>query len=184
MTDPFLSEINLFSFNFAPRGWTMCAGQLLPINQNQALFALLGTTYGGNGLTTFALPDLRGRVPLGMGAGHILGQIGGVEAVTLAITELPQHVHPIDPAAIAVTPKASSTNANQRSPVGGVPAVEAAGVTATYSNAASNGNMRTGGVTVALAAQATGGTQPHTNLQPFLVAAYCIALQGVFPSQN
>jgi microcystin-dependent protein len=184
MIDPFLSEINLFSFTFAPRGWTMCAGQLLPINQNQALFSLLGTTYGGNGQTNFALPDLRGRVPLGMGANYVIGQTGGAETVTLAITELPQHVHTIDPAAIAVTPKASSTNANQRSPVAGVPAAEAGGVTATYSNAASNGSMRTGGVTVALAVQATGGTQPHTNLQPLLVASYCIALQGVFPVRN
>jgi microcystin-dependent protein len=185
MIDPFLSEINLFSFNFAPRGWTICAGQILPINQNQALFSLLGTTYGGNGQTTFALPDLRGRVPLGSpGQGFFLGEVGGAENVTLGLNEIPQHLHTIDPTAIAVTPKVNSGSANQRSPVGGIPATEAGGVTATYSNAATNGNMRSGGVTTVLQAQPVGGSQPHSNMQPYLVATYCIALQGVFPSQN
>ena len=188
MTEPFLSEIALFSFGFAPRGWATCSGQLLPINQNQALFSLLGTTYGGNGQTNFALPDLRGRVPLdfgqGAGSGYTLGQTGGAETVTLAAQELPPHVHAIDPTTLTATARCNSGVANQRGPVSGVPAMEAAGVTATYSNATPDANMRTGGVNAAMTAGVSDGGQAHENRQPYLGLTYCIALQGIFPSQN
>ena len=188
MYDPFLSEIALFSFNFAPKGWATCSGQLLPINQNQALFALLGTTYGGNGQTTFALPDLRGRVPLdfgqGAGSSYTLGQTGGAETVTLIPQQLPSHVHPIDPNTLTATAKCNSGVANQRGPAAGVPAMEAAGVTATYSSAAPDANMRSGGVSPAMTATVAGGSQPHENRQQYLALTYCIALQGIFPSQN
>jgi microcystin-dependent protein len=184
MTEPFLSEIALFSFNFAPKGWATCSGQLLPINQNQALFALLGTTYGGNGQTTFALPDLRGRVPLDFGNGYTLGQTGGAETITLVPQQLPSHVHAIDPTTLTATAKCNSGVANQRNPAGGVPAMEAAGVTATYSSTAPDANMRSGGVTPSMTATVAGGSQPHENRQPYLALTYCIALQGIFPSQN
>jgi microcystin-dependent protein len=187
-TEPYLSEIALFPFNFAPQGWAMCSGQLLPINQNQALFSLLGTTYGGNGQTTFALPDLRGRVPLGFGPdpapGHDLGETGGSETTTLAVAHLPQHVHGIDASGLTATARCTNDAANQRSPTAGVPAVEAAGVTATYSNAVPDANMRGGAVAVGMTADVTGGGQAHENRQPYLVLTYCIALQGIFPSRN
>jgi microcystin-dependent protein len=186
--DPYISEIALFPFNFAPKGWARCDGQLLPINQNQALFSLLGTTYGGNGQTNFALPDLRGRVPLGFGpspgAAYVLGQNSGAEAVTLGVPTLPQHVHPIDASALTGTVRCGNTAANQRSPVGGVPAIETAGVTATYSSMAPDANMRAGTLSVATTSATTGGGQAHSNMQPYLVLNYCIALQGVFPSRN
>ncbi|MEO6238460.1 MAG: tail fiber protein, partial [Vicinamibacterales bacterium] len=159
-----------------------------PINQNQALFALLGTTYGGNGQTTFALPDLRGRVPIGVGQGagssFALGQAGGADAVALAPAHLPAHTHTIDVNTLTATARCSGNPANQRSPVAAVPAMESAGVTATYSSAAPNGTMRSGGVTVGLAALAAGGGLAHPNMQPYLPLVYCIALQGIFPSQN
>jgi microcystin-dependent protein len=187
--EPYLSEIALFPFNFAPKGWAMCNGQFLPINQNQALFSLLGTTYGGNGQTTFALPDLRGRVPLGFGQGpaattYQLGEIGGSEAVTLGVPHLPAHAHAIDANALTATARCGSGQADQRSPSGGVPATEAAGVTATYSNSSPDANMRAGSVAVGTTSSATGGGQPHSNQQPYLALTYCIALQGVFPSRN
>ena len=184
---PYISEIALFPFNFAPRGWAMCLGQLLPINQNQALFSLLGTTYGGNGQTTFALPDLRGRVPLGFGEGpsasYSLGEAGGAETVALGVQHLPPHAHAIDTNALTGTATCGNTAANRRSPDGGLPAIEAAGVTATYSSVAPDANMRAGAVTVATTSTASGGGQAHSNLQPFLVLTYCIALQGDFPSR-
>ena len=165
----------------------MCFGQLLPINQNQALFSLLGTTYGGNGQTTFALPDLRGRVPLGFGQGpsasYNLGETGGAEAVALGVQHLPAHVHAIDTNALTGTVACGNTAANQRSPAGGLPAIEAAGVTATYSSMAPDANMRAGAVAVATTSTVSGGGQGHSNLQPYLVLTYCIALQGDFPSQ-
>ena len=185
---PYLSEIALFAFGFAPRGWAACNGQLLPINQNQALFSLLGTTYGGDGNVNFALPDLRGRVPLGFGQGpgapYVLGETGGSEAATLTVAHLPQHVHPIDASGLTATAACTNATANLRSPVGGIPAMEATGVTATYSSAAPDANMKGGAVTVTVTAAATGGGQAHENRQPFLALTYCIALQGVFPSQN
>jgi microcystin-dependent protein len=185
---PFLAQIALFSFNFAPQGWATCSGQLLPINQNQALFSLLGTMYGGNGQTNFALPDLRSRVPLGLGQGpgasYLVGEAGGAETVTLAVQHLPAHGHTVDASALTATVRCSSAPANQRSPAAGVPAVEAAGVTATYSNALPDANMKAGGVAVAMTANSAGGGQPHDNRQPYLGLTYCIALQGIFPSQN
>jgi microcystin-dependent protein len=185
--EPYISELALFPFNFAPKGWALCQGQLLPINQNQALFALIGTTYGGNGQTTFALPDLRGRVPLGFGQGpatsYFPGERAGAEAVTLSASNLPPHVHAIDANELTGTVSCSTAAANQRTPSGGVPAVEAVGVTAMYSSEAPDSNMRAGSVSVATTSGASGGGQPHSNMQPYLVLNYCIALVGVFPSR-
>jgi microcystin-dependent protein len=165
MSEPFLGEIKLFSFGFAPKGWALCNGQLLPINQNQALFSILGTTYGGDGRTTFALPNLQGRTPFHAGNGFTLGQNGGEQAHTLNINEMPGHTHP------AV---ASANSANQASPVYYFWAVSQ-----TYTSYASSVNET-------MAPQAVGvvGGQPHENLSPFLVLNFCIALQGIFPSRN
>jgi microcystin-dependent protein len=191
MGTPYLSQLALFSFNFAPAGWAVCAGQLLPINQNQALFSLLGTTYGGNGQTTFALPDLRGRVPIHFGQGpglsnYNLGAAGGTESVALGVSQMPAHTHAIDISGLTATERATNAAGNQRTPVGNVPAAESAVVTATYSSAVPNASMNNaaatpgGGVTAAVA----GGSQPHENRQPYLALTYCIALQGIFPSRN
>ncbi len=165
MSTPYLSEIRIFSFPFAPKGWAMCNGQFLPINQNQPLFALLGTTYGGNGQTTFALPNLRGRMPLHFGPDHALGQAGGETAHTLTQSELPQHIHLVtasDAPASTVTPT-GNTWAN-----GDVPAyTDPGGLTM---NPAALGNV--------------GGSQPHENMPPYLVLNFCIALSGIFPSPD
>lgn len=163
MSEPFLAEIKILSFNFAPRGWALCNGQFLPINQNQALFALLGTTYGGNGQTTFALPDVRGRFPIHFGQGFNLGQAGGEIAHTLTISELPAHTH---------LPQANSNLASQ-----GSPANNFWSGTGAYA-ATPNTAMNAGGVLP------TGGSQAHENRSPFLVLTFVIALQGIFPSQN
>lgn len=172
MAEPFLSEIRLMSFNFPPKGWAQCDGQLLPINQNQALFSLLGTTYGGNGQTNFALPDLRSRVPIHVGGGYTLGQRGGEQAHTLSISEIPTHIH---------TLQASTTNGNATNPnFGGTGYVLASepgnpyAATFTPSAVALNAGTVLG----------TGGSQAHLNMQPFLTLLYCIALQGIFPSAN
>jgi microcystin-dependent protein len=169
MAEPFLSETRIMSFNFAPKGWAMCNGQLLPINQNQALFSLLGTTFGGDGRVNFALPDLRGRTPIHVGSGHTLGERAGEQAHTLSIQELPQHTHVLKSTTQSVTTNIPS-------------ALNALGTTApnqAYSN--SNNNL------VALNPASitnVGGSQPHLNMQPFLTLTFCIALQGIFPSQN
>jgi microcystin-dependent protein len=164
MAEPFLSEIRIMSFNFAPKGWALANGQTLPINQNQALFSLLGTTYGGNGQTTFALPDLRGRVPIHEGSGHTLGERGGSEAVTINIQSLPTHNH---------TVKVFNDNANAG------PANNFFGASnLAYQPAPANTNLAPNSVTN------TGGSQPHQNQQPFTVLSFCIALQGIFPSQT
>lgn len=168
MAEPFLAEIRLCSFNFAPKGWALCNGQLLPINQNQALFALLGTTYGGNGQTTFALPDLRGRRPIQVGNGYFLGQQGGAEGHTLTISQLPAHTHAM---------RATSAVGSQDSPVDGYLATSV--VDTPY--AAANAPVL-GGSPSALGN--IGGSQAHENRPPFLVLNYIIALQGIFPSQN
>lgn len=173
MSEPFLSEIKIMSFNFPPKGWAMCNGQFLPINQNQALFALLGTTYGGNGQTTFALPDLRGDVPLHVGNGFTLGQKGGEQAHTLTQSEMPTHVHDFSSNTAVVSASANATV--------GPP---------TNNYWANNGHAAysTGGVNLgAMSPQAitnVGGSQAHQNMQPYLVLNFCIALQGIFPSQN
>jgi microcystin-dependent protein len=179
--EPFLCELGMFSFNFAPKGWAQCNGQLLPINQNQALFSLLGTTYGGNGQTTFALPDLRSRVAMCWGQGHVLGEAGGQEAVTLTLSTMPQHIHFMqayngnaDTGATAVPPTGNSFANNAYA----VPAGGGSTPVNRYSNASPTGSL------AAAAIGNIGGNQPHENRQPHLAINFCIALQGIFPSQN
>ncbi|PYS89453.1 MAG: phage tail protein [Acidobacteria bacterium] len=165
MSEPFLSEIRIFSFNFAPKSWAMCNGQLLPINQNQALFSLLGTTYGGNGQTTFALPDLRGSIPIHVGDSHTLGEKAGEAIHTLTQSEMPQHLHFF----------------NGLSDNGDTP-IAAADLLASANNLYGAPQS----LTTLLPATVTnvGGSQPHENRQPYLTLNFCIALQGIFPSQN
>lgn len=167
MAEPFLSEIRIMSFVFAPKGWALCNGQLLPINQNQGLFSLLGTTFGGDGRVNFALPDLRGRTPIHVGSGHTLGERGGEQAHTLSISELPTHTHVLQ----GSTNTAVNSPAN--SPVLGTTNPQQAYV-APQSLVAMAPNVVTN----------TGGSQAHLNMQPFLVLSFCIALQGIFPSPN
>lgn len=169
MSTPFLGELKLVSFGFTPKGWAQCNGQLLPINQNQALFALLGTTYGGNGQTTFALPDLRGRSPLHQGAGVNLGDRAGAEAVALTLAELPAHSH---------TLTATSDLANASVAGGAVPASKPRGGINRYAPPGSNTVM--GATSIA----GKGGGQPHDNMQPYVVLSWVIAMQGIFPSRN
>jgi microcystin-dependent protein len=191
--EPFIGQIILVPYNFAPRGWAFCNGLILPIAQNTALFSLLGTTYGGNGQTTFGLPDLRGRVALSSGQSpgtsvYELGQIAGAESVVLNVTQLPQHSHSFALGSLAATANVKNAAGNSRSPVGAMPAIEAAGVTATYSNdaLATAGAMAPGAISLSGAATvgAAGGNQPFEILQPYLTLNYCIALQGIFPSRN
>ena len=165
MSEPFMSEIKLVSFNFPPKGWAECNGQFLPINQNQALFALLGTTYGGNGQTTFALPNLRGRVPIHMGSGHTLGEAAGSTSVTVNLQQLPTHLH---------TLQATDANANQPIPSSALPA----SANNAYTPPAALTTMNPTSVT------SVGGSQAHNNMMPYLVLNFIIALQGIFPSQN
>ena len=172
MAEPFLSEIKIMSFNFPPKGWALCNGQLLPINQNQALFSLLGTVYGGNGQTNFALPNLRGRVPIHEGNGHTLGEAAGSTAVTLNIPQLPQHTHGLSSNLALV---GGTLNATLGTPQGNYWANT--GKT-HWSTSPPNAAMGPTAVTN------VGGSQPHTNMQPYLVLNFCIALQGIFPSQN
>lgn len=171
MAEPYMSEIRIFSFSFAPKGWAMCNGQLLPINQNQALFSLLGTTYGGNGQTTFALPDLRGRVPFHFDGSFSLGQAGGQEVHTLTLQEMPTHLH-----ALAAGSNASSATAGQANPVGNY--LANSGKTAFSTAQQPNSQMGPGTVSN------VGGSQPHENRSPYLTLNFCIALQGLFPSRN
>jgi microcystin-dependent protein len=167
MAEPFLAELRIMSFAFPPKGWALCNGQLLPINQNQALFALLGTTYGGNGQTTFALPDLRGRIPIHMqGNVHTLGQAAGEAAHTLTVSELPTHIHSAGASTVSTGGNDNPTNRFLGS---------ANNVYAAPSNLTA---MNPGKITN------TGGSQAHLNQQPFLKLSFCIALQGIFPSRN
>lgn len=170
MSEPFLAEIRIVGFNFAPRGWAFCDGQILPINQNQSLYSLLGTTYGGDGRTSFALPDLRSRTPLHKGGGYTLGQKGGAETVTLTAAEIAAHTHAF---------KASSSLGNTNTPASRVlAAVPGAEFGYRDPEAATSTALRSGAVTNA------GGGQAHNNMQPYLTVAFCIALQGLFPSRN
>jgi microcystin-dependent protein len=165
MAEPFLSEIRMMSFVFAPKGWAQCNGQLLPINQNQALFSLLGTTFGGDGRVNFALPDFRGRTPIHVGSGHTVGEKGGEQAVTLSLAQLPTHTHWLN---------GTANNASLPAAAGGLFGtannVYGAAANLTSLHPATVGN--------------TGGSQAHLNMQPFLTISFCIALQGIFPSPN
>jgi microcystin-dependent protein len=167
MAEPFLSEIRIFSFNFPPKGWAFCNGQLLPINQNQALFALLGTTYGGNGQTNFALPNLQGRLPIHEGNGHTLGEAAGSSAVTITQQTMPQHLHFLQ--------GTSNSVGNVQELENNYPAKLGSSV---YSEPTNLTPLRPSSVTN------TGGSQAHTNQMPYLVLNFCIALQGIFPSPN
>jgi microcystin-dependent protein len=187
MANPFVAEVRMFGGNFAPTGWAFCNGQLLPINQNQALFSLLGTTFGGDGKVTFALPDLRGRVAIGSGQGpglslYDLGQRGGAETVILTIGQLPAHTHVAT--AGTLTMRAKNAVGNSQSPLNSVPAIEAAGVTATYSTANADANMGATAIAGAPALAEAGLNQPVGILPPYLTMSYIIALQGIFPSRN
>lgn len=167
MAEPFLSEIRIMSFVFAPKGWALCNGQLLPINQNQGLFSLLGTTFGGDGRVNFALPDLRGRTPIHVGGSHTLGERGGEQAHTLSIAELPTHTHVLN---------GTSTDAAAAIPTGNLLARQAPAnpyIAPTQLAAMNPGSVAN-----------TGGSQAHLNMQPFLTLNFCIALQGIFPSPN
>jgi microcystin-dependent protein len=165
MSTPFMSEIKIVSFNFAPKGWALCNGQFLPINQNQALFSLLGTTYGGNGQTTFALPNLRGQVPIHMGNGHTLGEQAGSTSVTLNQSQMPQHLH---------FAQASPTVGGTATAVGNF----LASALNVYRQADNLTTLRPDTVSN------VGGSQPHNNMMPYLVLNFIIALQGIFPSRN
>ncbi len=171
MSEPFLAEIRMVGFNFAPRGWAFCDGQILPINQNQSLYSLLGTTYGGDGRTSFALPDLRGRTPVHVGSSngnsHPLGQKSGEETHTLAANEMPQHTHQL---------QASNSVVNAQTPIGNVLGDNLA---APYSSTLSEMvNMASSVI------PNVGGGQAHDNMQPYLAVNFCIALLGLFPSRN
>lgn len=163
MADPYIGEIRIFAGNFAPAGWAFCDGSLVPISENDTLFNLIGTTYGGDGQQTFALPDLRGRVPVHRGNGAVIGQIGGVEVVTLTQAQLPQHAHP------AIYAQGGTPTAN---PTSGLPA---SGALNLFSAAATPAGAAT---------TSTGGSQPHENMAPFLAISFIISLFGIFPSQN
>jgi len=175
MATPFLGEIRTFSFGFAPKGWAMCNGQLLPINQNQALFSLLGTQFGGDGIINFALPNLQGRLAFGVGMGFVLGQAPGEATHTLIEAEMPAHNHAI---AASVNGTSNATNIPSSTVVLGSGSSSGAGTPAVpiYDSTAPG--------TAMLPLGNAGGDQPHQNLMPFTVLNYCIALQGIFPSQN
>ena len=169
MSEPFLAEIRIVGFNFAPRGWAFCDGQILPINQNQSLYSLLGTIYGGDGRTSFALPDLRSRTPMHRGDGHSLGQRGGAETVTLTAAEIAAHTHTFRASSSAgVDRTATNDILADVTPSGLYRDAEAATMTA----------LRSGSITNA------GGGQAHNNMQPYTTLSFCIALQGLFPSRN
>ena len=181
--DVYLGTILMVGFNFAPQGWALCNGQLLSITQNNALFTLLGTTYGGDGQRTFGLPDLRGRVPIHMGNGnglsqYVIGENGGVENVTLLTNQMPQHLHPV------ATP-CSTAKGTAASPANAVPAIATGTDGRTVLDVSAYAPAATAGQTMAPVNSAlAGGNQPHANIQPFLTVNFIIALQGLFPSRS
>jgi microcystin-dependent protein len=170
MSEPFLAEVRIFGFNFPPRGWATCDGQILPINQNQSLYSLLGTTYGGDGRTTFGLPDLRSRTPIHVGGGHALGQKSGVETVALTTDQIPSHTHAMN---------GTNQSANQPTPAGNLPAAPSASLGNTYAATPLDQPLANA---VSIANQGSG--QGHNNMQPYTTLNFCIAMQGVFPSRN
>jgi microcystin-dependent protein len=179
MAEPFLSEIRIVSFNYAPVGWAFCNGQFLPINQNQALFSLLGTTYGGNGQTTFALPNFQGRIPIHEGSGHILGEAAGSSSVTVNLQQLPAHTH---------LPSAKNVVGNANIPVANNHVLaQAVAIQQDQSQVAVNMYSNGSNFDKTLNAGAisnVGGSQPHNNMMPYLTLNFVIALQGIFPSPN
>lgn len=175
--DEFIGSIVIFSFGFAPRNFAQCNGQLLPIGQNQALFSLLGTTYGGNGIQNFALPDFRGKSPVHVGNGFTQGQVGGEETHTLILNEIPQHNHTLGSGYVKA--KTGATNANQLTPEGNYYATNPA-LTGRFSNQTDTGMYNNAPFNT----QTIGAGQAHENRMPFLVLNYCICLSGVFPSRN
>lgn len=182
-TEPFIGEVKLFGFNFAPKGYATCQGQILSIAQNTALFSLLGTTYGGNGQTTFALPDLQGRTAIGQGTGaglpsYSMGQLSGTTSTTLLSVNMPQHVHTLNAARVQV--KVASTPASEQDPNG---MYLAQTTTAIYTDTPS-ANAFMGGTVVSGTTDISGGSQPFSILNPYLCMNYSIALQGIFPSRN
>jgi len=166
MAQPYVGEIRMFGGNFAPAGWMFCEGQLLPISENETLFQLIGTTYGGDGQSTFALPDLRGRVPIHQGGGYALAETGGVEEVTLVVNQIPVHSHPL---------AASSDAATTSNPQGGVAAAPTS-IDLYRPSTVPSVSMNLNELTQA------GGGQPHSNMQPFLCVSFIISLFGIFPS--
>ncbi|MEO8239838.1 MAG: tail fiber protein [Flavobacterium sp.] len=183
-TEPFIGEIKIFGFNFPPRGYMACSGQLLSIAQNTALFSLLGTTYGGNGVQTFGLPNLQGRMPIGQGQGaglpnYTMGQVSGATNVTVLTSNMPAHIHTLN--AVSVKIKASSGNADETSPDGNYPANTTG---ASFSGNGPTANVFTGGTTVSGTTDIAGSGLPVSVMNPYLVINYSIATQGIFPSRN
>ena len=167
MAQPYVGEIRMFAGNFAPAGWMFCEGQLLPISENETLFQLIGTTYGGDGQSTFALPDLRGRIPLHFGNGFILAETGGAEEITLTVSQIPQHNHPFLASGNTATGSNPQDNVNDQNTT-----------ILLYTIGGASDNFNPGAVT------STGGSQPHTNFQPYLCVDFIISLFGIFPSQT
>ena len=167
MAQPYVGEVRMFAGNFAPAGWMFCDGQLLPISENETLFQLIGTTYGGDGESTFALPDLRGRLPLHQGNGFILAETGGAEEITLTVSQIPAHSHPL---------LASANTALDFAPAGQVFSASSAATVSPYGSDAPRTTLGAQSVTP------VGGSQPHTNLQPYLCVNFIISLFGIFPS--
>jgi microcystin-dependent protein len=167
MAQPYVGELRMFGGNFAPAGWMFCEGQLLPISENETLFQLIGTTYGGDGESTFALPDLRGRIPLHMGSGFLLAETGGAEEITLTVNQIPAHSHPL---------LGANTVANDPNPQSNL--LSESSIVSLYQSVAPGASMAANAIT------ATGGSQPHTNFQPYLCINFIISLFGIFPSQT
>ena len=169
MAQPYVGEIRMFGGNFAPAGWMFCEGQLLPISENETLFNLIGTTYGGDGQSTFALPDLRGRIPLHFGNGFILAETGGAEQITLTVNQIPAHSHPL---------LASGSLASSNTPVNTVPALTQAATITPYGTDNPQTQLSPSSV------GSVGGSQPHTNFQPYLCISFIISLFGIFPTPS